>query len=110
MPRESPLTEEEGLAILMRDRFRCHYCGLDGTASFDNAMMMTVDFVVPRADGGTKEPSNLVTACRTCNRLKGRHDFLGFEKAKDFVLQRREQRRWVWEHHMATLAEHKTSS
>lgn len=106
MPRESPLTEEEGLAILMRDRFRCHYCGLDG-ASFDNAMTLTVDFVVPRAEGGTKEPSNLVTACRTCNRIKGRHDFLGFEKAKDFVLQRREQRRRVWEQHMATLGEPK---
>ncbi len=99
------MTEEEGLAILMRDRFRCHYCGLDGTAGFDNALMMTVDFVVPRAEGRTKETSNLVAACRTCNRLKERHDFLGFEKAKDFVLQRREQRRRVWEQHMAALGE-----
>jgi hypothetical protein len=30
-----PLTGEEGLKILERDRYRCQYCGLDGLTSFE---------------------------------------------------------------------------
>ena len=76
--RPKPLTREEGMKILTRDKFRCQYCGLDGAASMDNAMVMTVDFVVPRALGGKKDATNLVAACRTCNVLKGRHRFHNF--------------------------------
>ena len=44
-----PLTSEEGLKILERDRYRCHYCGLDGLATFESSLVMTVDFVRPKA-------------------------------------------------------------
>src|SRR4029077_14656765 len=44
-----PVSLEEGVKILERDHYRCQYCGLDGLASFDNALAMSVDFVVPRA-------------------------------------------------------------
>ena len=43
--REKPLTSEEGMNILKRDLFRCQYCGLDGMASFENSLIMSVDFV-----------------------------------------------------------------
>jgi len=33
---------------------------------------MSVDFVLPRAHNGKKDPKNLVAACRPCNRIKGR--------------------------------------
>jgi 5-methylcytosine-specific restriction endonuclease McrA len=46
---ERPVTKEEGLRILERDQYRCQYCGLDGAASFENALAMSVDFVIPRA-------------------------------------------------------------
>src|SRR6266581_2326932 len=61
---DSPVTVEEGRKILERDDYRCQYCGLDGRASFENALVMRVDFVIPRARKGKKDPSNLV-ACFT---------------------------------------------
>ena len=84
-----PLTGEEGLKILERDKYRCQYCGLDGMVSFENSLVMSVDFVVPRARKGTKDPTNLVVACRPCNRIKGSRVFGSFDEAKAYVLQRR---------------------
>src|SRR5881396_4101915 len=49
---DSPVTLQEGVKILERDDYRCQYCGLDGRASFENALVMRVDFVVPRARKG----------------------------------------------------------
>ena len=53
------------LAIYLRDSFRCVYCckDLHGAHPTD----ITLDHVTPDADGGSNEPSNLVTACRRCN-------------------------------------------
>lgn len=63
--------------VLARDGRVCRYCG--GYAG-------TVDHVVPRALGGSDASSNLVAACRTCNRRKGaggllRAGFLSTESA-----------------------------
>jgi 5-methylcytosine-specific restriction endonuclease McrA len=98
-----PLTAEEGLRILERDNYRCRYCGLDGMVSFENSLVMSVDFVVPRARKGTKDPTNLVVACRPCNRIKGSRVFGSFEEAKTYVLQRRTELRGEWEASMANL-------
>jgi 5-methylcytosine-specific restriction endonuclease McrA len=92
-----PLTLEEGLKILERDKFRCQYCGLDGLANFENSLVMSVDFVVPRARKGKKDPSNLVAACRPCNLMKGERVFGNFEAAKAHVLKRRADMRAEWE-------------
>jgi 5-methylcytosine-specific restriction endonuclease McrA len=91
------VTQEEGLRILERDNYRCRYCGLDGTASFDNALAMSVDFVVPRARKGKKDPQNLVACCRACNMIKGTSVYANFDDAKAQVLQRREALRKAWE-------------
>ena len=98
-----PVTLKEGLAILERDHYRCQYCGLDGMASFENALAMSVDFVIPRARRGKKDPHNLVSACRPCNVLKGRHRFHSFEEAKQYVLKRRQEERRKWEQTVAQL-------
>ena len=108
--RVSPLTREEGVKILMRDRFTCQYYGLDGTASLENALMMTVDFVIPRALRGKKDPSNLVAACRPCNLMKGRHKFASFEDARNYVLQKREEERRQWEKNIAQLQAHRATA
>jgi hypothetical protein len=92
-----PVTVQEGVRILERDGYRCQYCGLDGTASFDNALAMSVDFVVPRARKGKKDPKNLVACCRACNMIKGRRVYANFEEAKAYVLERREELRKGWE-------------
>jgi len=101
--RAKPITWQEGLRILERDRYRCQYCGLDGMASFENSMVMSVDFVIPRARGGKKVSRNLVAACRPCNLLKGRRNFRSVDEAKEYVLKRRAEVRKEWETRMARL-------
>lgn len=46
------------LVILERDRRRCHYCG---------QLADSVDHVLPKIDGGTDDPTNLVACCTPCN-------------------------------------------
>lgn len=48
--------------IIERDGFKCTYCG-----SGDD---LAVDHVISRSRGGTDDPSNLVTACISCNAKK----------------------------------------
>jgi len=96
-PLAKPLTWQEGLKILERDGFRCQYCGLDGAANFDHSLIMSVDFVIPRAHKGKKTAENLVAACRPCNTIKGNHVFKDVEEAKAYVLRRREEMRKEWE-------------
>jgi len=92
----SPVTLQEGLKILERDGYCCQYCGLDGRASFENALVMSVDFVVPRARKGKKDPRNLVACCRPCNAIKGTRVYTNLEEAKAFVLKNREALRKTW--------------
>lgn len=94
---DKPVTLEEGLKILERDSYRCQYCGLDGRASFENALVMSVDFVVPRARKGKKDPANLVACCRPCNTIKGKRVYRSFDDAKAHVVARREELRKAWE-------------
>ena len=49
--------------ILERDNFTCQYCG-DKDGPFE------ADHVMPKSRGGTDDESNLLCACRTCNRSK----------------------------------------
>jgi len=94
---DSPVTRQEGLTILERDDHRCQYCGLDGRASFENALVMRVDFVVPRARKGKKDPKNLVACCTPCNTIKGTRVYANFDEAKSYVLKQREELRKNWE-------------
>lgn len=59
------LRKDLRLAIYLRDSFRCVYCcrDLHGAAPMD----ITLDHVKANADGGSNSPTNLVTACRSCN-------------------------------------------
>lgn len=52
-------------SILLRDRYRCQYCG-QAFASPE----LTFDHVIPRAAGGTTVWTNIVSACLRCNALK----------------------------------------
>jgi 5-methylcytosine-specific restriction endonuclease McrA len=103
MPLAKPLTSEEGRQVLERDRYRCQYCGLDGMSNFENSLVMSVDFVLPRARKGKKDSNNLVSACRSCNLIKGRKVFKSFEEAKTYVEQRRSELQKEWAAKMARL-------
>ena len=94
---DKPTTLKESLAILERDDYRCQYCGLDGRASFENALVMRVDFVVPRAKKGKKDPRNLVACCGPCNTIKGTRVYASLNDAREYVLARRLELRKAWE-------------
>lgn len=52
-------------SILLRDRYRCQYCG----ERFDGSDL-TFDHVIPRAAGGTTVWTNILSACVSCNEKK----------------------------------------
>jgi 5-methylcytosine-specific restriction endonuclease McrA len=52
--------------IYIRDRYRCQYCG-----EHKHAKDLTLDHILPRAQGGESTPHNLTTACVKCNQRKG---------------------------------------
>lgn len=66
-------------------------------SSFENSLVTIVDFVHPRARKGKKDSSNLVTACRPCNIIKGERMYRDLEHAKSYVLQKRDELRKEWE-------------
>jgi len=94
---DMPVSLPEGLKILERDHYRCRYCGLDGKASFENALIMSVDFVVPRAHKGKKTPANLVACCRPCNIIKGKRVYKDIDEARSYIVARRRELRHAWE-------------
>ena len=65
MKRESPLNGYYALRwkILERDKFTCQCCG----QSAPNAKL-EVDHIIPIAENGTDEESNLRTTCYACNQ------------------------------------------
>lgn len=65
--RKSQRQIEEGVrwAVFRRDGFRCRYCARDDVP-------MTVDHLVLWEEGGPSIEQNLVTACRKCNKTRGK--------------------------------------
>jgi 5-methylcytosine-specific restriction endonuclease McrA len=69
VPRaRDPLPAGLRFRILVRDGFRCRYCGRSGDAP---GVVLHVDHVVSVAAGGTTSEDNLRTACEECNLGKG---------------------------------------
>lgn len=54
------------LAIYLRDGLACVWCGVGA----ESGVSLTLDHLTPRADGGTNQSTNLVTACRDCNSAR----------------------------------------
>lgn len=75
--------------VFERDRFQCRYCRYDGSL-FEAWLNLEVDHLKPRKCGGTNQDSNLVTACKSCNAIKGSRTFDSVEKAREFINRRRE--------------------
>lgn len=51
--------------IFKRDGFTCQYCGVK-----PGSKELTIDHVLPRAQGGVSSWTNCVVACVPCNRVK----------------------------------------
>lgn len=62
--RQRPRAGLSRRAVMLRDRYRCQYCGRPAE---------DVDHVLPRSRGGPHTWENVVAACRTCNARKQDH-------------------------------------
>ena len=57
-----PQYKANRLACLVRDRYKCHWCGGKAT---------TADHVTALAHGGRHDLANLVASCHACNSRRG---------------------------------------
>jgi len=64
IPRRAQRFSRRG--VLVRDRYRCQYCGCQGTSA-----TLNYDHVIPRKLGGRTVWENIVTCCYPCNSRKG---------------------------------------
>ena len=69
--------------IHKRDRFKCRYCGVDGSKSFDTWLTLSWDHLLPKDNINRDNHDYIVTACSFCNTADNRY----FEKAKKFDLK-----------------------
>ena len=56
------------MSIIRDYDFTCIFCGHNGSQSNP----LTVDHILPRAEGGTNSQDNLACCCRICNNKKGK--------------------------------------
>lgn len=63
-----PISRRVRFLVLQRDNFTCQYCGARAPEK-----ELEVDHAHPVSRGGLSDLNNLVTACFTCNRGKGKY-------------------------------------
>ena len=68
------IRKEKRLAIYLRDGLACCYCG----QGVEDGIKLTLDHLLPHADGGSNAPYNLVTACHQCNSARGNRPWRAF--------------------------------
>jgi len=72
--KKNQLEKAYRATIFERDNWKCWYCGNDITQATAETLNLptigTVDHVIPDSRGGSHDPSNLVTACKSCNTRK----------------------------------------
>lgn len=85
MPRPGHwIRESTRQAIYERDDFTCQYCQVQDHLSDS---WLTLDHLTPASRGGSNDPTNLVTACDTCNNKKNR------KTLREFVSDPEDRRR-----------------
>lgn len=67
MSERKSLSKKLRFEVFKRDRFTCQYCG-----RMSPDVILEVDHIEPVAEGGDDDILNLITACRDCNRGKGK--------------------------------------
>ena len=101
--------------VLKRDGFKCRYCGLDGTESFDAWLALSWDHLLPKGHPERDNPKFIVAACSFCNTADNRYFDLAkkrgirfedlspgelVEQRKPFVLKTRDSYREFWSEHV----------
>jgi hypothetical protein len=75
-----------GYAFLVhkRDGFKCRFCGLDGTKSFDSWLSLSWDHLLPKGHPERDNPEFIVTACNFCNTADNRYFDLALKRGLKF--------------------------
>ena len=66
MTARKAISKRLRFAIFARDKFTCRYCGKQPPE-----VVLVIDHMIPVAEGGTNEETNLITSC-PCNAGKGK--------------------------------------
>lgn len=69
-----PIRPKDRLEVFKRDGFACTYCGRKPPA-----VVLHVDHIVPKAEGGPDSIDNYTTSCADCNLGKGKRPLLVVE-------------------------------
>lgn len=67
MAKRKTLPKKVRFEVFKRDMFTCQYCG-----RMAPDVVLEVDHIIPVAEGGDDEITNLITSCMDCNRGKGK--------------------------------------
>jgi len=82
--RKSTRQIEQGVSwnVFRRDGYRCRYC-------WNDKVPLTVDHLVLWEDGGPSIEDNLVSACRKCNKSRGRLQYADWLKSAYYLKVKR---------------------
>lgn len=81
-----PSIQNSGFAkvLFKRDNYICHLCKAEVSmaASLNevDSSAPSIDHIVPKSKGGSNAPSNLATACISCNKRRGNTDLIIFQE------------------------------
>lgn len=64
--KRKAISKKDRFDVFKRDSFACQYCG-----AHPPGVLLHIDHIVPVAEGGGNDASNLITACEPCNMGKG---------------------------------------
>ena len=93
------LSKKTRFEVFKRDKFTCQYCG-----KRPPDVVLEVDHILPKIEGGKDDKANLTTACFACNRGKAGNPLDGVAPALD-ELQVLESLQEMLERRMALKAE-----
>ena len=69
--KRQPVPQWASRAVFYRDRGRCCFCRRDLTGLLSPQFAKHLDHIVPLAEGGINDVTNLQLLCETCNTRKG---------------------------------------
>ena len=78
------ITPSKRAAIYERDGWECAYCGRGPRAKRNPKqaqLILTLDHLTPRCQGGDNSAANLVTACFSCNSARGNRSVADYAPA-----------------------------
>ncbi len=64
--------------VFKRDDFQCQYCGKSSPS-----VVLEIDHIIPKVEGGDDNFENLTTSCFDCNRGKGKNLLSDYKEGTD---------------------------